>query len=76
MNSAPPYHVHYRSSKNPERYLQMHESELILYGWAKLMLQRAGINPKTILNPVCFVIKDLYCSHKNAVEFGLKHDIL
>ena len=43
-----PYHIHYRSSKNPERYLQMHESELILYDGAKQMLQKAGMNPKTI----------------------------
>ena len=43
-----PYNVRYRKSKNPDDYLQKHESKLILYDGAKQMLRRAGIDLKTL----------------------------
>lgn len=43
-----PYNVHYRKSKNPDDYLQKHESKLILYDGAKQMLRKAGVDLKTL----------------------------
>ena len=42
------YNYRYKKSKNPDAYLQKHESEIILYGGAKRMLERYGINPKQL----------------------------
>ena len=43
-----PYNVRYRKSKNPDNYLQKHESKLILYDGAKQMLRRASVDLKTL----------------------------
>ena len=42
------YNYRYKKSKNPDGYLQKHESEIILYGGAKRMLEQYKINPKQI----------------------------
>lgn len=38
----------YKKAKNPEAFLQKHESEIILHGGAKRMLEQAGINTKNM----------------------------
>ena len=43
-----PYNICYRKSKNPDDYLQKHESKLILYDGAKQMLRRVSIDLKTL----------------------------
>ena len=43
-----PYHLRSKKSKNPDDYFRRHESELLLYDGAKNMLQKAGINIKTM----------------------------
>ena len=42
------YHIRYRKSKNPDAYLQRHETELLLHDGAKNMLQRMGIDMKKL----------------------------
>lgn len=42
------YNYRYEKSKNPDAYLQKHESEIILYGGAKRMLEQYKINPTQI----------------------------
>ena len=42
------YHIRYRKSKNPDAYLQRHETELLLHDGAKNMLQRMGIDIKKL----------------------------
>lgn len=42
------YNHCYKKSKNPDAYLQKHESEIILYGGAKRMLEQYGITPKNL----------------------------
>lgn len=42
------YHVRYQKSKNPDAYLQSHETELLLHDGAENMLKRLGINLKTL----------------------------
>jgi hypothetical protein len=37
------YHTTYKKSKNPDAYFRKHESQLILYGGAKHMLEQAGV---------------------------------
>ena len=37
------YHTAYKKSKNPDAYFRKHESQIILYGGAKRMLEQAGI---------------------------------
>ena len=37
------YHIAYKKSKNPDAYFRKHESQIILYGGAKRMLEQAGI---------------------------------
>lgn len=43
-----PYHLNYKKAKHPDAYFQKYESQLILYGGAKRMLEQAGIDLKTL----------------------------
>jgi len=45
-----PYQDKYEKSKDPDRYLRMHETQLILYDGAERMLQKMGLDPKSV-NP-------------------------
>ena len=40
------YHISYKKSKNPDAYFRRHESQIILYGGARRMLEQAGISLK------------------------------
>ncbi len=40
-----PYKIRYEKSKDPDRYLRMHEMQLILFDGAKNWLQNKGIQP-------------------------------
>ena len=42
------YHIRYQKSKDKDRYLRQHETELLLHDGAENMLKRFGINPKNI----------------------------
>ena len=44
------FHDKYNKSKDPDRYLRMHETQLILYDGAERMLQKMGLEPKSV-NP-------------------------
>ena len=45
-----PYQDKYKKSKDPDRYLRMHETQLILYDGAERMFQKMGLEPKSV-NP-------------------------
>ncbi len=38
----------YKKSKDPDRYLRMHETQLILYDGAERMLLKMGLDPKSV----------------------------
>lgn len=38
------YHIAYKNAKNPVAYFRRYESQIILYGGARRMLEQAGIN--------------------------------
>lgn len=40
------YHIGYKKAKNPEAYFRKYESQIILYGGARRMLEQAEINLK------------------------------
>ena len=42
------YHIRYQKSKDKDRYLRQHETELLLHDGAENMLKRSGINLKTL----------------------------
>ena len=42
------YHIRYQKSKDKDRYLRQHETELILHDGAENMLKRFGIDTKTL----------------------------
>ncbi len=42
------YHIGYKKSKNPDAYFRRYESQIILYGGARRMLEQAGINLKSL----------------------------
>ena len=42
------YHIRYQKSKDKDRYLRQHETELILHDGAKNMLKRLGIDTKNL----------------------------
>ena len=42
------YNHRYEKSKSPDSYFQKHESQIILYGGAKRMLEQYRINPKQL----------------------------
>lgn len=43
-----PYNIAYKKSKNPDAYFRKHESQIILYGGARRMLEQAGLNLKSL----------------------------
>jgi hypothetical protein len=45
-----PFQEKYKKSKDPDRYLRMHETQLILYDGAERMLRKMGLDPKSV-NP-------------------------
>ena len=45
-----PFQEKYKKSKDPDRYLRMHETQLILYDGAERMLRKMGLEPKSV-NP-------------------------
>ncbi len=42
------YHIGYKKAKNPDSYFRQYESQIILYGGARRMLEQAGINFKSL----------------------------
>ena len=42
-----PFQEKYKKSKDPDRYLRMHETQLILYDGAERMLRKMGLDPKS-----------------------------
>ena len=40
------FHIAYKKAKNPDAYFRKHESQIILYGGARRMLEQAGISLK------------------------------
>lgn len=40
------YHIDYKKARNPDAYFRRYESQIILYGGARRMLEQAGINLK------------------------------
>lgn len=42
------YHINYKKAKNPDAYFRRYESQIILYGGARRMLEQAGINLKSL----------------------------
>ena len=40
------YHIGYKKAKNPDTYFRRYESQIILYGGARRMLEQVGINLK------------------------------
>jgi len=42
------YHIRYQKSKNKDRYLRQHETELILHDGAENMLKRLGVDTKNL----------------------------
>ena len=48
-----PFHERYKKSKDPDRYMRMHEAQIILFDGAKYKLKQMGITPKmSALNQV------------------------
>lgn len=47
-NSNRAYHIACKKSKNPDGYFRKHESQIILYGGAKHMLEQAGIDLESL----------------------------
>ena len=45
-----PFQEKYKKSKDPDSYLRMHETQLILYDGAERMLRQMGLDPKSV-NP-------------------------
>ena len=43
------YHIGYKKAKNPDEYFRRYESQIILYGGARRMLEQAGINIKSLI---------------------------
>ena len=42
------YHLGYKKAKKPDAYFRRYESQIILYGGARRMLEQAGINLKSL----------------------------
>ena len=55
-----PFHERYKKSKDPDRYMRMHETKLILFDGARRQLNQMGITPKmSLLNQVNADLEEL-----------------
>ena len=43
-----PYYANYKKTKRPDAYFRKHESEILLFGGAKRMLEQAGVDLKAL----------------------------
>ncbi|MBO6300157.1 MAG: relaxase/mobilization nuclease domain-containing protein [Lachnospiraceae bacterium] len=43
-----PFQIKYEKSKDPDRYMRMHETHLILFDGAERMLLKIGVDPKSV----------------------------
>ena len=60
-----PFHERYKKSKDPDRYMRMHETQLILFDGARRKLKQMGISPKmSLLNQITSDLREL--SNKQA----------
>ena len=62
------YHIRYQKSRNPDAYLQKHESQLLLYDGAEAMLKRFGLNPQTIKYEHLRQEYDSLCASKTELQ--------
>lgn len=63
-----PFQEKYKKSKDPDRYLRMHETELILYDGAERMLRNMGLDPNHInISDIHTDYEDML-SRKNILE--------
>ena len=64
--STLPYYSAYKKAKQRDAYFQKHESEIILFGGAKRMLEQAGIDLKSLnLNKLKLEYQELEIKKKN-----------
>ena len=63
-----PFQEKYRKSKDPDRYLRMHETELILYDGAEQMLKQMGLDPKSVNPSEIRANYEAMQSHKMVLE--------
>ena len=62
------YHIRYQKSKDKDRYLRQHETELLLHDGAENMLKRFGINLKTLDIEKFRSDYNELCRKKNALQ--------
>ena len=59
------YHIGYKKAKNPDAYFRRYESQIILYGGARRMLEQAGINLKSLnIDKLKSEYQELMCQKK------------
>ncbi len=63
-----PYQEKYNRSKDPDRYLRMHETQLILYDGAERMLQKIGLDPKSVDSDEIRADYEAMLTRKTALE--------
>ena len=63
-----PFQEKYKKSKDPDRYLRMHETELILYDGAERMLKQMGIDPKSVNLSEIRADYEAMLLHKTSIE--------
>ncbi len=62
------YHIRYQKSKDKDRYLRQHETELILHDGAENMLKRLGIDTKNLDIEKLRSDYNALCSKKQALQ--------
>lgn len=62
------YHIRYQKSRNPDAYMQKHESQLLLHDGAEEMLKRFGLNPQTIKYELIRQEYDSLCAKKSELQ--------
>ena len=63
-----PFQEKYKKSKDPDRYLRMHETELILYDGAERILKQMGLDPKSVNPSEIRVDYEAMLLHKTSIE--------
>ena len=63
----------YEKSKDPDRYLRMHETQLILYDGAERMLRKMGLDPQSVNAAEIRADYEAMQARKFALEKAYKH---
>ena len=66
-NDNRPFHAGYKKASDPDRYMRMHETQLILFDGARRQIEKMGLAPEKL---------DIGLIKKDILEMEMRHEDL